>query len=92
MLHSSLAFLTLDMGPKFQEIRETLRKFPGTSLESVLYLVSFSYRAAESLISTSAVIRSWLTLLAPLLTVNDGGGVTFAAGDGWPLIQKQQIV
>lgn len=51
----------------------------GYFLESCMILMS--YRAGESLISTSAVKRSWVL---PLLKGTGGGAVTFAAGDGTP--------
>lgn len=41
-----------------------------------------SYRAGESLISTSAVNRSCVRFLLPLFKATGGGAVTFAAGDG----------
>ena len=53
---------------------------------SILYKESVrtSYRAGESLISTSAVIKSWLRFLLPLFNAWEGVAVGLAAGDGWP--------
>lgn len=47
-------------------------------------LQHMSYRAGESLISTSAVNKSCVRFLLPLFKAIGGGAVTFAAGDGRP--------